>query len=128
MKAQSEAEIHAAEDAARKKMNPNGAVPPKPEAWYQAPRKPARAWRACSRSWIASNGSARLVIQTADGKTMQLLMADPSQVSLGGGGGEQTLAAVRRRIRAKWWFTTIAKPDAKLHTVGEVITDRIPLS
>ena len=52
VKAQSEAAIHAAEDAARKKMNPNGAVPPKPQAWYEAPT-PAPACRACSSGWIA---------------------------------------------------------------------------
>ena len=38
VKDQSDRAIRASEDAARKKMNPNGAAPPKPEGWYEAPK------------------------------------------------------------------------------------------
>ena len=36
VKAQSDAAVRAAEDEARKKMNPDGAAPPKPMAWMEA--------------------------------------------------------------------------------------------
>ena len=121
VKAQSEAEIHAAEAAARKKMNPNGAVPPKPEAWYQAKEAGSSA-EGMFQKLDCLNGSARMVIQTADGKTMELLLADPSQVSLGGGGGEQTLACGAQKNPRRVVVHYNPKPDAKLHTAGEVIT------
>ncbi len=53
VKAQSEAAIHAAEDAARKRLNPNGAVPPKPEAWYQEGVDRRERPGRCSSVWIA---------------------------------------------------------------------------
>jgi hypothetical protein len=119
VKNQSEAAIHASEDAARKKMNPNGAVPPKPEAWYEAP-KAGSAVEGAFQKLDCLDQRARLVIQTADGKTVQLLMADPSQVSLGGG-GEKTFSCGAQKHLRQVTVHYNAKPDAKLHTAGEVV-------
>jgi hypothetical protein len=118
VKAQSEAAIHASEAAARKKMNPNGEAPPKPVAWYEAPAAGASVDGVFQRL-DCLDSRARLVLQTADGKTLQLLMADPSQISLGGG-GEQTLSCGPQKPRQVTVHYN-AKSDAKLHTAGEVI-------
>lgn len=118
VKAQSEAAIHAAENAARKKMNPNGEAPPKPEAWYQASEAGASVQGVFQRL-DCLNGSARFVVQTADGKTVQLLMGDPSQVSLAGG-GEKTLACGAQKNPRQVVVRYTAQPDAKLHTAGVV--------
>jgi hypothetical protein len=119
VKSQSEAEIHAAEAAARKKMNPNGASPPKPEAWYEAP-KAGSSVEGVFQKLDCLDQRARLVIQTSDGKTVQLLMADPSQVSLGGG-GEKTFSCGAQKQARQVTVHYNAKPDAKLHTAGEVV-------
>jgi len=119
VKAQSEAAIHASEDAARRKLNPNGAVPPKPEAWYEAP-KAASTVEGAFQKLDCLDQRARMTIQTADGKTVQLLMADPSQVSLGGG-GEKTFSCGAQKQARQVTVHYNAKPDAKLHTAGEVV-------
>jgi hypothetical protein len=120
VKAHSDAEIHAAEAAARKRMNPNGAVPPKPEAWYQAQEAGASV-EGVFQKLDCLKGSARMVVLTPDGKTLELLMAEPSQVSLGGG-GEQTLACGPQKNPRRVVVHYNPKPDVKLHTAGEVTT------
>jgi len=119
VKAQSEAEIHAAEAAARKKMNPNGAVPPKPVALYEEPAVGRSSVQGVFQRLDCLDKLARLVIQTPDGKTTQLLMADPSQIALGGG-GEQTFTCGAQKQARQVTVHYNAKPDAKLHTAGEV--------
>jgi tetratricopeptide (TPR) repeat protein len=119
VKSQSEAEIHAAEAAARKKMNPNGAAPPKPVGWYEAPTAGSSV-DGVFQKLDCLDQRARLVIQTSDGKTVQLLMADPSQVSLGGG-GEKTFTCGAQKQARQVTVHYNAKADAKLHTTGEVV-------
>lgn len=119
VKAQSDAAIRASEDAARKKMNPNGAVPPKPQAWYEAPTAGAKV-NGVFKRLDCLDQRARLVIQTADGKTVQLLMADPSQVTLGGG-GEQTFACGAQKNPRQVTVQYNAKSDTALHTSGVVV-------
>jgi len=118
VKNQSEAAIHAAEDAARKKMNPDGTAPPKAEAWYEEAKAGASVQGTFQKLDCLDN-RARLVILTADGKTVQLLMADPSQVTTGGG-GDQTLVCGAQKSARQVTVHYNAKPDAKLHTAGEV--------
>ncbi|MGA2877774.1 MAG: hypothetical protein ABSG13_02370 [Bryobacteraceae bacterium] len=118
VKAQSEAAIHAAEDAARKKMNPNGAVPPKPVGWYEEP-KAGPSVQGVFQRLDCLDQRARLVLQTSDGKAVQLLMADPSQVTTGGG-GDQTLVCGAQKGARQVTVHYNAKADAKLHTTGEV--------
>ncbi|HTC90821.1 MAG TPA: hypothetical protein VK686_21100 [Bryobacteraceae bacterium] len=118
VKAQSEAAIHASEDAARKKMNPNGAVPPKPQAWYEEP-KAGPSVQGVFQRMDCLDQRARLVIQTSDGKSVQLLMADPSKVTTGGG-GDQTLVCGAQKGARQVTVHYNVKTDAKLHTTGEV--------
>ena len=116
VKAQSDAAIHAAEDQARKKLNPNGAAPPKPEAWYQASESGASLQGVFQRLDCLAGKQARLVIQAADGKTIQLLVADPSQIDMGG--GEQALSCGPQKNPRQVLVHYNAKPDAKLNVVG----------
>jgi hypothetical protein len=124
VKTQSEAAIHAAEDAARKKLNPNGAVPPKPEAWYHAGDEGGTSVQGVFQRLDCLGKQARLVIQAADGKTLQLLIPDPSQIDIGGqqAGGEQALSCGPQKHPRQVLVHYNAKPDAKLHTAGEATT------
>jgi tetratricopeptide (TPR) repeat protein len=116
VKNQSEAAIHASEDAARKKMNPNGTAPPKAEVWYEEQNAGPSVQGTFQRLDCLGQG-ARLVIQTGDGQTVQLLMSDPSQITTGGG-GDQTLACGPQKNARQVVVHYTAKPDAKLHTAG----------
>jgi hypothetical protein len=115
VKAQSEAAIHAAEDAARKRLNPNGAVPPKPETWYQDGATGPSVQGVFARLDCLGN-QARLVIQVAEGKTVQLLVADPSKINAGG--DEKALACGPQKQPRQVVVHYTAKPDAKLNTAG----------
>lgn len=116
VKNQSEAAIHAAEDAARKKMNPNGTAPPKAEVWYEDTNTGPSVQGTFQRLDCRGQG-AILVIQTPDGKTVQLSMSDPSQITTGGG-GDQTLACGPQKNARQVVVHYTAKPDPKLHTAG----------
>lgn len=116
VKAQSEAAIHAAEDAARKRLNPNGAVPPKPEVWYQGSETGPSVQGVFARLDCLGT-EARLVIQVADGKTVQLLVPDPTNINTGG--DEKALNCGPQKQPRQVLVHYTAKPDAKLHTAGE---------
>jgi hypothetical protein len=116
VKAQSEAAIHAAEDAARKRMNPNGQVPPKPETWYKSDETGTSVQGVFERLDCLGQ-QARLVIQVADGKTVQLLVPDPSQID-SSGAAEQALACGPQKHPRQVVVHYTAKQDAKLHTTG----------
>lgn len=118
VKAQSEAAIHAAELAARKKLNPNGETPPKPVAWYQEPTA-GPSVKGVFQRLDCIDQRARLVIRGDDGKMVQLLMMDPSQVSLGGG-GQQTFSCGVQKEAPHVVVHYNVKTDPKLHTIGEV--------
>jgi len=118
VKAQSDAAIHAAEDEARKKMNPEGAAAPKPEGWWEEMQGNATVEGVFQRLDCLGR-QARIVIQTADGKAVQLLVRDPSQIAITGG-GEKALGCGPQKPLRKVSVQYLAKPDAKLHTSGEV--------
>jgi len=115
VKSQSEAAIHAAEEEARKRMNPSGAPPPKPQAWYEAPKDAARVTGVLQRL-DCQGPQARMVIQTADGKTVELSVADPSQIAVAG--GDQALACGVQKPARQVLVLYTPKPDQKLHTAG----------
>jgi hypothetical protein len=117
VRSQSEAAIHAAEDAARKRLNPDGAAPPNAQAWYEGPNAGASVEGTLQRLECLDK-RARMVIQTADGKTVQLLVSDPSQIALGSGGEQSLVCGPQKRPRQVTVHYN-AKPDAKLHTTGE---------
>ncbi len=119
VKTQSEAAIHAAEDAARKRLNPNGAVPPKPEVWYQ-PGETGPSVQGVFARLDCMGNQARLVIQVADGKTVQLLVADPSKINASG--DEKALVCGPQKQPRQVVVHYTVKPDAKLNTAGVATT------
>ena len=120
VKSQSEAAIHAAEADARKRLNPEGAPVPKAETWYEESQANAKVEGVFARLDCLGK-SARLVIQTGDGKTVLLLVPDPSQIVIVGG-GEKSLGCGVQRPPRKVAVQYLAKPDAKQKTVGEAQT------
>jgi hypothetical protein len=120
VKGLSDAAIRTAEEEARKNLNPNGAAPPKPEAWYEATPGEATVEGEFVRLDCLGR-QARLVVQTADGKTVQLLVGDPSQIVIAGG-GEKALGCGQQKTPRKVSVQYKAKPNAKLRTAGEATT------
>jgi hypothetical protein len=120
VKAQSNAAIHAAEADANKKLNPDGAAPPKPVAWYEESHGNATV-EGLFEQLVCLGRTARLVIQTADGKTLQLLVRDPSQLVVAGG-GEKTFGCGSQKPPQKVLVEYIAKPDAKQRVAGEAMS------
>jgi hypothetical protein len=116
LKAKARAEVHALE------TKYNGGVPksdPKAVPWWDGPKPDAKASGTLTQ--VDCLGSqARLVMQTADGKALRLLVPDPSKIVVTGG-GEQALgcgAQKPRRIAVEYWV----KANSRLATAGEVAT------
>lgn len=120
VKAQSDAAIRAAEEEARKRLNPDGAAPPKPEGWYEAFQPDASVEGVFERLDCLGK-HARVVIKTADGKIVQLLVPDPRQIVIVGGGVKALGCGVQKSQR-KVLVEYKTKTDAKLRTTGEAAT------
>ena len=113
------AEIHAAEAAANKKLNPEGAAPPKPELWWNEPEAAAKVNGALQR-FDCIGKQAKLVLQSEDGKTVQLLVPDPAQILLVSG-GEKALACGPQRPPRNVTVGYTPKLDKRFGTTGEVV-------
>ena len=120
VKTQSNAAIHAAEDESRKRLNPEGTAPPKPEGWWEALQTDASVEGVFERLDCLGR-YARVVIKTADGNAVRLLVPDPRQIVLVGG-GEKALACGPQKSPRKVLVQYKAKADAKLRTTGEATT------
>jgi len=120
VKAQSDAAIHAAEDAARKAMNPNGATPPKPEGWMEDLQGGSNVEGMFERLDCLAR-HARIVIKTADGKTVQLLVRDPAQIIIVGD-GQKAVGCGLQKPQRKVVVQYNPAADAKLKTIGEAVS------
>jgi hypothetical protein len=120
VKAQSDAAIHAAEVASNNRLNPDGKAMPKPQGWYEGAQNDATVEGVFARLDCLGK-QARLVIQTPDGKTVQLLVGDPSQIAIAGG-GEKALSCGAQKSQRTVSVQYKAKPNAKLKTAGEATT------
>jgi hypothetical protein len=120
VKAQSYAAIHAAEAQADKKLNPNGEAPPKPVGWYEETHGNANVEGLLQR-FDCVGKQPRLVIQTADGKDLLLLVRDPSQLVIVGS-GEKTVGCGVQKPAQKVLVEYIAKPDARQRLAGEAVS------
>ena len=120
LKNETMASIHEAESAANRKLNPNGAVPPKPVDWWNAPEGSAKVEGTLQR-FDCLGSQARLVILTSESKTVQLLARDPSQMSITGA-GEMTLSCGPQKPPRKVLVTYSPKADKKMGTAGEPVT------
>jgi hypothetical protein len=117
VKAMSDSAIREAEQSARKRLNADGAAPPKAEGWWEDMQSDSKVEGLFQRLDCLGR-QARLVIQTADGKTMQFAVGDPSKIVITGG-GEKTLSCGAQRPAHKVLIQYLKKPDAKLRTTGE---------
>jgi len=118
VKAQSDAAIHAAEEAARKKLNPDGAPVPANAVWMDELKGNAFVDGMFLRLECLSGDLARMVIKTSDGKTVQLLIRSPSQISMSG--GDKTMGCGAQSGSPQVHVEYDAKPDAKMRTTGDV--------
>jgi len=116
VKQQNLAEIHAAEDAARKQMNPNGAPIPTATVWMDELNGSGKVDGVLQR-FDCLGRLARLVIQADDGKTTQLAVRDPAKIGLSGGDKMMSCGVQKpaRRVSVQY----IAQPDKRLGTVGD---------
>jgi hypothetical protein len=118
VKAQSEAAIHAAEAEARKKLNPEGAPLPANAVWLDELKGNASLDGEFLRLDCLAGDQARMVIKASDGKTVQLMMRNPSQISITG--GDKTVSCGAQSGTPHVHVEYDAKPDAKMRTTGDV--------
>jgi hypothetical protein len=120
VKKQNDDAVRAAEEEARKRLNPTGATAPKDAVWMDELKGNASVEGVFERLDCIGR-QARISVKTADGKSVQLLIRDPSQIALAGGGEKSFGCGVQprsRRVRVEY----LAKSDAKLKTSGEVVS------
>ena len=118
VKDQSMAEIHAAEAAARQRLNPNGAAPPQPMQWMDVPEATARIEGTLLRLDCLGQ-QARLAILKPDGKTtVQLLVRESSQIILLN--GDKMPACGPQKPPRTVSVGYAPRVDKKLGTAGDV--------
>jgi hypothetical protein len=119
VKQQNLSEIHAAEDTARKQMNPNGAPIPQATVWMDELNGTGKVNGTLQR-FDCLGRLARLVIQTEDGKTMQLAVRDPAKIGISGSEKMMSCGVQKPARRVSVQF--LAQPDKKLGTAGDATT------
>jgi len=114
------AAIHQAEDAARKKLNPDGAPPPKATEWWSGQDAGAKVEGTLQK--LDCMGSlGRLIIETSDGKVVHILVGDPAKITVAGG-GNTTLACGPQKDPRKVLVLYNPKIDKKMGTAGEAVS------
>jgi hypothetical protein len=116
LKAQARAEVKALES----RYNKGAAKSDAPVvAWWDGP-KPDKKVNGALQQVDCLGTQARLILRTASGATLKLLVANSGQISISGG-GEQSLGCgpqKSRRVNIEYW----ARPNQRLGTTGEVAT------
>jgi hypothetical protein len=117
LKEQARTDLHALEARANQgaPATANGKVVP----WWDGP-KPSGVTMGELKRVDCLGKRFRLVVEADGGKTVKLLVTDPSQISITGG-GELTLgcgAEYNRRVKVEFF----PKANARLATTGEVAT------
>jgi hypothetical protein len=119
VKAQSEAAIHAAEEAANKKLNPDGAPLPKAVDWDDLDKSVSVDGVLQRVQCIASR--AHLFVADSDGKVLELLVANPTKVAIIGDRQLFLTCGIQKPARPATIFYT-PRVDVKLHTAGDVLS------
>jgi tetratricopeptide (TPR) repeat protein len=114
--------IHAAEAKANEQA---GAVknPAKVEKWWDGPPLSKVSGSLVRVDCIGKQ--ARLVLQTAEAKPLQLLVADPAQIVIMGG-GEKTFGCGPQKPPRPVIVEYVPKPNAKLGTAGDAQVVEFP--
>lgn len=116
VKQQNLAEIHAAEAAARKQLNPDGTPIPKATVWMDELNGSGKLSGMLQR-YDCSGRVNRLVIQTDDGKTAQVAVRDLAKV--GFSGADKMVACGAQNPARRVSVQYLAQPDKRLGTVGD---------
>jgi hypothetical protein len=112
------AEIRAAEAKANAKLNPSGQFSKEGAVEWSELEKSAPSVDGVFERFDCIGQQGRLVIHTAQGKLVRLLVADPSQVSIQGSDG--ALACGAQNPARKVHVSYDQKPNQKTGTSGEV--------
>jgi hypothetical protein len=88
--------------------------------WWDDPKTPAKAEGMLNRVDCLAGSQARLTIVTDDHKTVKLLVADPSKLSIAGKGDLTFRCGVQKPRRVMVGYTP--KLNARLATSGEAAT------
>jgi hypothetical protein len=116
LKAQAQANLHAAED----KVN-GGAAKPVPNAvpWWDGPHPSGKITGNLTQVDCLGK-QARLVVVGEDRKLVKLLVSDPAQIVIAGSNEAKLGCGIQkpRRVTIEYF----PKPDARLATAGEVAT------
>ncbi|MGA2185245.1 MAG: hypothetical protein ABSH47_19675 [Bryobacteraceae bacterium] len=112
------AEIHAAESKANAKLNPNGQFSKEGAVEWSELEKSAPSVDGVFERFDCLGQQGRLVIHTAQGRVVRLLVTDPSQASIQGSDG--ALACGAQKPARKVHVSYDQKPNQKTGTSGEV--------
>lgn len=117
LKSEARAEVHAIED----KYADKSAQDLNPVPWWDDPKTPAKVTGTLTRVDCLSGSQARLVVLTAEHKTIQLLVTDSTKLSISGA-PDSTFRCGPRNATQKAPRVTVGytpKPNARLGTAGE---------
>ncbi|HXK04036.1 MAG TPA: hypothetical protein VMS37_16655, partial [Verrucomicrobiae bacterium] len=117
LKSQAQAELHKAEA----KMNEGSQQPAeKPIPWWEGPHPSGKVTGTLKHVDCLPKQQARLIVESADHKTVRLLITDPAKVAFLGAGEVSLGCGVQkpRHVVIEYF----PKPDSKLATAGEVAT------
>ena len=117
LKSQARAELHKAEA----KMNEGSQQPAeKPIPWWEGPHPAGKVTGTLKQVDCLPKQQARLIVESADHKTVRLLIPDPRKVAFLGAGEVSLGCGVQkpRHVVIEYF----PKPDSKLATAGEVAT------
>ncbi len=118
LKQQARADLHALEARANQGQtpaSPNEKVVP----WWDGPQ-PTAAASGVLKQVDCLGKRLRLVVQSDEGKTIKLLVADPTQVAIIGGGELKLGCGTQQGRRVKVGY--FPKANTKIATTGEVAT------
>jgi hypothetical protein len=114
------ASIHQAEADARKKMNPDGKAPIQATEWWSGPDAGAKL-EGMLQKLDCMGSLGRLIVQTSDGKTVQILVGDPGKIQVGGG-GDTTLTCGPQKVPRRVVVLYNPKINKKMGTAGEAVS------
>jgi tetratricopeptide (TPR) repeat protein len=122
LKQQARADLHALEARANQGQSPaspNEKVVP----WWDGPQPTASASGVLKQVDCVGK-RLRIVVQSDEGKTIKLLVADPKQVAIIGGGELKLGCGTQQARRVKVGY--FPKANTKIATTGEVATIEFP--
>lgn len=123
VKAETAAEVHAAEAAANARLNAGKSAYKTPQAWWDEPTGQRVEGKLIRVDCL--NGPLRLTIQKDGGALVKVTVRDLKKLTVNGANEAKFGCGVSRPAR-KIRLTYEAKPDGKLGTLGDVLVVEFP--